>query len=87
VQVWNKEEGQFSGDSNHSLRDEFALALFECGLVIIGENSKRENPKFALNWIHVAFEIADVCFKVLDWKDNQTMNKNHVSLSYLMFLS
>ena len=71
VQVWNNSDSQLSNDSDHTLRDEFALALFECCLVIVGENRHEWNSLFKESWVKVAFEIADVCFKVLDWKDNQ----------------
>ena len=65
--MWNNSEFQLTTESHHTLRDEIALALFECSLVNVKQHS--DSDSYTLNWVKVALQIADVCFKVLDWQD------------------
>ncbi len=38
VNVWNNSDPGDLTESNHTSRDEIALALFECALVLVGQN-------------------------------------------------
>lgn len=48
------------------------------------------NPPLS-SWLHIAFEVADLCFKVLDWNTSSIENpklppRYTASLSYILFI-
>jgi hypothetical protein len=73
-------------------REEITSSLIEAALLVLppqpklkgqkeSENLKYKNMEMH-NWIKIAFQVADVCFKVLDWNTV----RNIAPQSYLLFL-